>query len=194
MLILPSHSKHYKIFAPLLLSQGYNFEMFFRILCLIKRCCLSPDSVTLNYSGRLKKCVFSFFKEVTKNHLVRVQNKLSFAHPPSHRQQKRRISTCPSQTLILLNYSHFWSSGSQPFMNMNNVPGSSQHSGKMCCFPAALPGMLLHDLDSSKSGKTSMHEWDTWLRSGCQTESETETEEIVWPSFAFQQKLIILIT
>lgn len=73
-------------------------------------------------------------------------------------------------------------------MNMKNAPASSQHSGKMCCLPAALPGILLHDSDSSKSGKTSMHEWDTWLRSGCPTESETEKEEVVWPSVLFSSK------
>lgn len=39
---------------------------FSRFLCLIKCCCLSPDSVTLNYSGRLQSVSFLSSKKSLK--------------------------------------------------------------------------------------------------------------------------------
>lgn len=60
------HSKHYRIFAPLFLSQGYGCEIFFKVLCLIKCCSLSPDSVTLNYLGRLQSVSFLSSKKSLK--------------------------------------------------------------------------------------------------------------------------------
>lgn len=43
-----------------------TLRFFFRILCLIKCCCLSPHSVTLNYSGRLKNESFLSSKKSLK--------------------------------------------------------------------------------------------------------------------------------
>lgn len=98
--ILPSHSKHYRIFTPLFLSQGYDCEIFFRVLFLIKHCCLSLDSVTLNYSGRLQNVSFLSSKKSLKITYFRFKiSSLLLTLPPTASRRKENPNIFLNQHL-----------------------------------------------------------------------------------------------